>query len=111
MPKYGLKSFFVDDRCIICRPEEDYLGWLLVALTTSTGHFLSLHKANVNEPVPVFRFLGFEFDCPKEIIRLPEKRKLKMKNVLQNVLYDEKGEVATIIDFDKLEKFRGMAVR
>ena len=87
------------------------MGWLLVALTTSTGHFLSLHKANVNKPVPVFRFLGFEFDCPKEIIRLPENRKTKMKNLLQTILYDQKGDIMATIEFDRLEKFRGMVVR
>ena len=54
----------VDDRCIVCEPGEEYLGWLITSLSTSCGHFLSLHKTNVKEAEAVFVYLGFEFDCP-----------------------------------------------
>ena len=80
------------------------MGWLLVALCTASGHFLSLHKANVKAPVPVFRYLGYEFDCPKLEIRLPEKRKIKMRNLLHGMLAKPR------LEFQDLEKFRGMAI-
>ena len=54
-----------DDRCIICEPGEEYLGWLITSLSTSCGHFLSLHKTNVKESKPIFTYLGLEFDCPQ----------------------------------------------
>ena len=57
-----------DDRCIICEPGEEYLGWLITSLSTSCGHFLSLHKTNVKDAKATFVYLGFEFDCPNVII-------------------------------------------
>ena len=54
-----------DDRCIVCEPGEEYLGWLITSLSTSCGHYLSLHKTNVKKAKPIFTYLGFEFDCPK----------------------------------------------
>ena len=95
----------LDDRCVLCEPDENYLGWLLVALCTCTGHFLSLHKANVQEPVAVFNFLGYEFNCPEMKLRLSNKRKIKMKKHLEHILYKEK------VAFHDLERFRGMAIR
>ena len=56
---------YIDDRCIVVEPGEEYLGWLITSLSTSCGHFLSLHKTNVKEAKPIFNYLGFEFDCPK----------------------------------------------
>ena len=53
-----------DDRCIVVEPGEEYLGWLITSLSTSCGHFLSLHKTNVKESKATFTYLGFEFDCP-----------------------------------------------
>lgn len=61
---------FLDDRCIVCEPGEEYLGWLITSLSTSCGHFLSLHKTNVKESKAIFVYLGFEFDCPKVILHL-----------------------------------------
>ena len=81
------------------------MGWLLTGLCTASGHFLSLHKANVKEPVPIFVYLGYEFDCPKLEIRLPEKRKLKMRTLLGSMLNQK------VVPFHDLEKFRGMAIR
>ena len=97
--------FILDDRWILCEAGEEYLGWLLVALCTASGHFLSLHKANVKEPVPVFQYLGYEFDCPKLEIRLPAKRKVKMRNLLRDMLAKPR------LEFQDLEKFRGLAIR
>ena len=38
-------------------PGEEYLGWVLGALCTSVGTFLSTHKANLERPVGlIFKF-------------------------------------------------------
>ena len=115
-----LLSNFKDDRCIVLGPDEDYLGWVLPALCTATGHFLSVHKgktyilefilfqiyfkfgsANLAEPAQVFTFLGFEVDIIQRKVRVPEKRKIKIRNLLAHVTSKP------MCDFHDLEKLRG----
>ena len=74
-------------------------------MSTSTGHFLSLNKSHLNRPQTVFVYLGIEFDVPKQVIRVPEKRKTKIRNLLTLILAD-----LECIPFHSLEKLRGMLI-
>ena len=38
------KKTHSDDRALVVRPGENYLAWLLPALCTASGHYLSIHK-------------------------------------------------------------------
>ena len=40
------KKHVLDDRALVVRPGENYLAWLLPALCTASGHYLSIHKGN-----------------------------------------------------------------
>ena len=72
-----------------------------MALCTATGHFLSVHKANLDRPASVFTYLGFEFDVPKQILRVPEARRDKIRTHIREILQHP------ICDFHELEKLRG----
>ena len=101
-------------------PGEEYLAWVLPALCTATGHFLSIHKgktspilliknlllknlflANLDAPAEIFTFLGFEIDIPRREVRVPESRKNKIREQLKEILSHP------ICDFNLLEKMRG----
>jgi len=57
--QYGVANvLYIDDRCIICNDQIDYIGWLIPALSTSTGHFLSLAKSSLTEAQTIFTYLG-----------------------------------------------------
>ena len=49
---------YIDDRAVIVDDMGDYLGWLISALSTSTGHFLSLGKSSLEKGETVFIYLG-----------------------------------------------------
>ena len=83
-------------------PGQEYLGWVLPALCTSTGHYLSVHKANLAAPSGQFRFLGFWFDCEKQQLSIPSERKDKIRNAIHDILSKP------FCDFATLEKLRGM---
>ena len=57
--------------------------------------------ANLDTPARVFTFLGFEVDIPKQIVRVPEKRKEKIRNLAAEILS------RPICEFNQLEKLRG----
>ena len=82
-------------------PNEEYLSWILPALCTSTGHFLSIHKSTLQEPSAVFTFLGFEFNINRQEVSLPQKRKDKIRTDIQNLLQHP------ICNFSDLGKLRG----
>ena len=86
---------------MVIGPGEDYLSWVLPALCTSTGHFLSVHKSTLKEPTSVFSFLGFEFDINKQEMAVPLKRKEKIRSEIQKIL------AHPICEFAALEKLRG----
>ena len=81
---------------------ETYLGWLVASLSTSTGHFLSLNKSNLDVPQSKFTYLGIgnslfakksplntlylEFDVPAQKIRVPEERKNKIRLLIDHIL-------------------------
>ena len=52
-------------------------------------------------PAEVFTFLGFEIDIPKQEVRVPEARKIKIRNQLQEIL------AHPVCEFSQLEKMRG----
>ena len=72
-----------------------------MALCTSTGHFLSVHKANLGNPKRVFTYLGFEFDVPRQVLRVPDSRREKIRAQIQEICSHP------ICDFHELEKLRG----
>ena len=82
-------------------PNEDYLSWVLPALCTSSGHFLSIHKSTLQKPASVFSFLGFEFDIEKQKVSVPLKRKEKIRSNIREILKHP------ICNFAELEKLRG----
>ena len=86
---------------MVIGPGEDYLSWVLPALCTSTGHFLSVHKSTLSRPTSVFTFLGFEFNIESQSVCVPEKRKEKIRCDIRNLLKHP------ICDFSALEKLRG----
>ena len=86
---------------MVIGPNEDYLGWILPALCTSTGHFLSIHKSTLQKPASIFSFLGFEFNIEAQRVSVPEKRKNKIRSDIKNLLR------APICNFSDLEKLRG----
>ena len=86
---------------MVIGPGEDYLSWILPAICTSTGHFLSVHKSTLNEPTSVFSFLGFEFNIEKQEISVPLKRKEKIRSDIRQLLSHP------ICEFSALEKLRG----
>ena len=96
---------YIDDRAIVVNDEVDYLGWLIPSLSTSSGHFLSLGKSNLTEKQTQFIYLGIEFDLPREKIRVPEKRKLKIKDLLADLLSNLNS-----IPFHSLERLRGKLI-
>ena len=86
---------------MVIGPDEDYLSWILPALCTSTGHFLSVHKSTLQKPTTVFSFLGFEFDIDKQRVSIPQKRKDKIRSNIRDILKHP------ICEFAALEKLRG----
>ena len=86
---------------IVLGPGEDYLSWVLPALCTSCGHFLSIHKSTLQEPASVFTFLGFQFDIERQVVSVPEKRKRKIRSDISQLL------THPVCDFADLEKLRG----
>ena len=104
--QYGVPNvLYIDDRAIVVNDEVDYLGWLVTSLSTSTGHFLSLGKSNLTEKQTQFVYLGIEFDLPREKIRVPEKRKVKIKDLLNDLLSNLDS-----IPFHSLERLRGKLI-
>ena len=48
MRQYGvLNVLYIDDRLLLNTDASPHLGWLLTAMATSTGHFLSLNKSQL----------------------------------------------------------------
>ena len=86
---------------MVIGPGEDYLSWVLPALCTSTGHFLSVHKSTLQDPTSIFSFLGFEFNIDRQEISVPEKRKIKIRSDIREILKHP------ICEFAALEKLRG----
>ena len=86
---------------MVIGPGEEYLSWILPALCTSTGHFLSVHKSTLQEPASIFSFLGFEFNIEKQHVSVPSKRKEKIRTSIREILK------TPICDFSALEKLRG----
>ena len=84
-------NFIIDDRCIIIHGSGGYICWLITSMSTSTGHFLSLNKSHLNRPQTVFVYLGIEFDVPRQLIRIPSKRKEKIRARLK-MLMDDLGK-------------------
>ena len=82
-------------------PGEDYLSWVLPALCTSTGHFLSVHKSTLQNPTSIFTFLGFEFNVEAQEISVPASRKEKIRAAIQKILKEP------VCEFSALEKLRG----
>jgi len=59
MRQYGIGNvLYIDDRAIVCDDNDDYVSWLVVSLSTSTGHYLSLDKSNLESAQKVFTYLG-----------------------------------------------------
>ena len=85
-------------------PGEEYLGWVLGALCTSVGTFMSTHKANLETPAPVFDFLGFRFDCPKLELSVKPARREKILKQIQTIRNH------LTVRFDDLESLRGRLV-
>ena len=57
--QYGIANvFYIGDRAVVVDSYADYLGWLIAALSTSTGHFLSLGKSSLTEGQTNFVYLG-----------------------------------------------------
>ena len=53
MRQYGITNvLYIDDRLLLNSDNSPHLGWLLTAMATSTGHFLSLNKSEL-EPKQV----------------------------------------------------------
>lgn len=80
--------FFPDDRCIVLHGLGEYICLLITSFSTSTGHFLSLNKSHLNRPQTTFVYLGIEFDVPRQLIRIPSKRKEKIRHRLTILLAD-----------------------
>ena len=53
------------------------------------------------DPAEVFTFLGFEIDIPKQEVRVPEARKIKIRHQLEDILSKP------MCEFNQLEKMRG----
>ena len=87
---------------MVINPSQEYLGWVLPALCTATGHYLSVHKANLAAPSGEFKFLGFWFDCARQELSIPDSRKEKIRTAIQDILS------RPFCDFAALEKLRGM---
>ena len=59
MRQYGIGNvLYIDDRAIVCDDNDDYISWLVASLSTSTGHYLSLDKSNLEKAQKVFTYLG-----------------------------------------------------
>ena len=97
----SLSPLLLDDRALVIGPGEDYLSWVLPALCTSCGHFLSIHKSTLQEPASIFTFLGFQFDVDRQILSVPEKRKVKIRADIRHILGHP------LCAFADLEKLRG----
>ena len=57
--QYGIGNvLYIDDRAIVCEQNDDYISWLVSSLSTSTGHYLSMDKSNLDRAQTVFIYLG-----------------------------------------------------
>ena len=102
---YGVENcLYIDDRCLLQDDDSEHLGWVLAALCTASGHFLSLEKSSL-APRLVFDYLGVRIDCSSGHLSIPPKKKEKFLKLAEDIL-----EFPQRVCYHDLEKLRGRAV-